>query len=280
MPEYVDPRRRPVLAEELDRQLPELLERLAVRGRRATFFVLGEVARRLPGRILEVHAAGHEIACHGELHLRAGDLSVGEFRRELLAVKSRLEDLTGEEVAGYRAPEWSLRSLSNPRLRIVAECGFRYDSSLTRALGAGDRRNPGGIARLRWPDGVEIAELPPAVWSRASRLPIGGWCGRIAASGLVERALGAAAARGVLPVLVVHPWELESRACPGLLTGLGRFLHEAGREGFAERFDRLLERLPLGVTLAEAAATAASPSAATAAVRSELIGWSAAGAGE
>jgi peptidoglycan/xylan/chitin deacetylase (PgdA/CDA1 family) len=280
MPEYVEPARRPPLAEELDHLLPELLERLARRGRRATFFVLGEVGRRLPERIVEVHRAGHEVACHGEVHLRANDRPAAEFRRDIVTAKARLEDLIGAEVTGYRAPEWSLRSIANPRLRVVAECGFRYDSSLSRALGAGDRRNPVGIARVRWPDGLALTEVPPALWSRRWRLPLGGWCVRIASAARVERAVGAAVARGELPVLVVHPWELPSRACPGLLTGLGRFLHEAGREGYAARFERVLERLPLDSTLSTVTTRAISPAAAKAPAGGELLGWSPARLGE
>ncbi|MGH9360578.1 MAG: polysaccharide deacetylase family protein, partial [Thermoanaerobaculia bacterium] len=67
-PRYVRPERRPALPEELDRLLPELLLRFAEAGCRGTFFVLGEVAERLPGRVREIAAAGHEVASHGYLH--------------------------------------------------------------------------------------------------------------------------------------------------------------------------------------------------------------------
>src|ERR1700688_1523478 len=50
VPSYVQPRLRPELPVELDRLLPELLGVLAEAGCRATFFVLGEVAARLPRR--------------------------------------------------------------------------------------------------------------------------------------------------------------------------------------------------------------------------------------
>src|SRR4029453_6230344 len=71
VPSYVQPEDRPALTEELDWLLPALLERLAEAGCTATFFVLGEVAERLPGRVREIAEAGHEVASHGYLHLRA-----------------------------------------------------------------------------------------------------------------------------------------------------------------------------------------------------------------
>ena len=64
VPEYVDPARRPPLVEELDRLLPALIELLAELESTATFFVLGEVARRHPRRLRELAGAGHEVACH------------------------------------------------------------------------------------------------------------------------------------------------------------------------------------------------------------------------
>src|SRR6185369_6341910 len=106
-----------------DRLLPELLELLAEVGARATFFVLGEVARRLPRRIREVAKAGHEVASHGDLHLRSEWLGDRAWRRDVTTAKSVLEDVVGEAVVGFRAPEWSLREVRNPRLEMLAEAG-------------------------------------------------------------------------------------------------------------------------------------------------------------
>src|SRR5689334_6278460 len=109
VPDYVDPLRRPRLPHELDRLLPATLELLAAHGCRATFFTLGEVATALPARVREVAAAGHEVASHGLLHLRANAVAPARFRSDLERAKKQLEDLLGESVQGYRAPEWSMR---------------------------------------------------------------------------------------------------------------------------------------------------------------------------
>ncbi|HSM12868.1 MAG TPA: polysaccharide deacetylase family protein [Thermoanaerobaculia bacterium] len=257
-PEYVDPVRRPALPEELDRLIPALVHRLDELGARATFFVLGEVARRLPDRVREIARAGHEVACHGDLHLRADDRPPRRFEADVRRAKALLEEIVGAPVLGFRAPEWSLRHPGNPRFRIVAECGFRYDSSLMPAVGAGSATNPAGPTLARWSDGLELLELPPLVWGGPLRLPAGGWCGRCAAPAWVR----AAAERAPFALFVVHPWELVDRPVPGLHTGFARFFHDAGRRGYGDRFERTVRGLPLGRTLGELCALPALAGAA------------------
>lgn len=245
VPEFVDPARRPRLAEELDRLLPELLATLAEHRRGATFFVLGEVAARLPARVREIAAAGHEVACHGYLHLRAGERSPAAYREDLRSARLLLEDLLGVAVAGHRAPEWSLRSPANPRLEQVLAAGFSYDSSLAPCLGAGRRANPRLPYRLAWPAGT-LVELPPLTFAGAFQLPACGWTGRLAGPRPLAAAARALAAAGGLPVLTVHPWEVDAGSTPGELTGLARFLHETRRRDFArDGFPALLRALPL-----------------------------------
>src|ERR1700688_596092 len=124
VPSYVQPRLRPELPVELERLLPELLGVLAEAGCRATFFVLGEVAERLPRRVRELARAGHEVASHGFHHLRACERPAAEFARDIRRSKALLEDLLGERVRGFRAPEWSLRSLRSPLRQLpVFTCG-------------------------------------------------------------------------------------------------------------------------------------------------------------
>ncbi len=249
--EYVDPAQRAQLPEELDRLLPELLDRLDRASRRATFFVLGEVARRVPGRIREISEQGHEVACHDELHLRVGESSVEAFRDRVSACKAYLEDLTGRAVVGYRSPEWSMRRLDNPRLPVLAEVGFLYDSSLSPAAGAGGSRNPVYPSLLSWSGSRTLHEIPPLTWGGALRIPAGGWSGRLAGVSVLVRAAERSLADGRVPLFVVHPWELTDRACPGFYAGLARWFHDAGREGFAEHFDGVLDRLEFRSTLAE-----------------------------
>lgn len=246
IPGYVQPERRPELQNELDRLIPELLDLLAAAGRTATFFVLGEVAARLPRRVCEIAAAGHEVGSHGYLHLRATERPLDEFARDLQRSRDLLEDLLGEPVRGFRAPEWSLRCLASPHLPLVAEAGFLYDSSLAPCAVTGRPGNPRFISVLGWsgPPERELLELPPLTFAGLLRLPAGSWTGRLVRPERLIRASREHQAAGGLPVAVVHPWEITGRPTPGRLTGLARFVHETGREGFNLRFRELLGALP------------------------------------
>jgi polysaccharide deacetylase family protein (PEP-CTERM system associated) len=93
---------------------------------KATFFVLGWIAERLPNLVREIHARGHEIASHGYGHELCTKLSVQELERDLIKGKNLLEDITGAQVYGYRAPSFSV---SDDILKIIEDCGFLYDSS-------------------------------------------------------------------------------------------------------------------------------------------------------
>jgi len=97
---------------------------------KATFFCLGWIAKRYPQLIKEIHARGHEIACHGYSHQLIYLLSDKEFRRDIRKAKTVLEDITGQEVIGYRAPSYSITNKSLWALTVLAEEGFKYDSSI------------------------------------------------------------------------------------------------------------------------------------------------------
>lgn len=105
--------------------------RLAPNGSiKATFFCLGWVAERYPELILEICQQGHEIACHGYEHKLIYTQSRDEFREDIRKAKAILEDITGGEILGYRAPSYSITKKSSWSFEILAEEGFKYDSSI------------------------------------------------------------------------------------------------------------------------------------------------------
>jgi polysaccharide deacetylase family protein (PEP-CTERM system associated) len=92
----------------------------------ATFFVLGWIAERLPHLVREIAARGHEVASHGSSHRLCRPLSDTDLRAELGGSKRLLEDITSTEVAGFRAPNFSV---DDRVLALIQEAGYRYDSS-------------------------------------------------------------------------------------------------------------------------------------------------------
>jgi polysaccharide deacetylase family protein (PEP-CTERM system associated) len=95
-----------------------------------TFFVLGWIAERYPGLVRRIQKEGHEIACHGYAHKLIYTQSREEFRQDIRKSKAILEDITGNEVMGYRAPSYSITNKSRWAFEVLVEEGFKYDSSI------------------------------------------------------------------------------------------------------------------------------------------------------
>jgi len=139
-----------------------MLELLAGRNIEATFFVLGEVAVQFPKIIKDISSAGHELGVHGYHHDQVFRLSRDEFSQQAHRTKQVLQDLTGSEVNGYRAPAFSICPDTKWALEVLAELGFAYDSSIFPIAGSrygwpGFRRD---IHRMALPGGMHIVEAP------------------------------------------------------------------------------------------------------------------------
>ena len=93
---------------------------------KATFFVLGQVAEKMPRLINQIVSRGHEIASHGYNHKVCNTLNDKELFADLDHSKKLLEDISGKEIFGYRAPSFSI---STRVLRLIQDCGYYYDSS-------------------------------------------------------------------------------------------------------------------------------------------------------
>jgi polysaccharide deacetylase family protein (PEP-CTERM system associated) len=215
----------------VDRTL-ELLDEARLKG---TAFVLGWVARRHPHLVRRVLQAGHEIASHGMFHRRLDSLSPAVLRGELRDSRSVLQDVSGTEVAGFRAPEWSVRSPGDPSLAAIAEAGYEWSSSISRTPGLGLRSNPSRPSWISTPNG-DLLEIPPL--SHVSGLPVGGsWLSRLLPLPVVLRAAQQMADLGAPAVFTVHPWEFDVAHPPDAFPLAARLMHHAGL-GRAE--DRLL----------------------------------------
>jgi polysaccharide deacetylase family protein (PEP-CTERM system associated) len=233
----------------------DLLDRASSR---ATFFVLGWVARRHPGLVRRIAGAGHEVGCHGDLHRRSDSLSVEEFRADVRAARTSIEDSSGAPVTAFRAPEWSLRSTSSPHLPTLVEEGFRIDSSLLAVPPIGDPGNPVRPTVLQTPAG-DILEVPPFIGTLFGRPAMlgGGWTSRLSREARVAAAVEAALARGESPVFYLHPWEVDEEHPRMDLPPIARLVHFGGRGRVVPRLTRLLAR-HRSASLAEAFPAGAS----------------------
>jgi polysaccharide deacetylase family protein (PEP-CTERM system associated) len=222
-----------------------ILERLAEFGHRATFFIVGQIARTDPGLIRAIHEAGHEVASHGWEHRRIHVMNPASFREDLSASKDALEQLTGAPVVGFRAPTFSLVRQTAWALDVLAELGFLYDSSIypVRHDRYGVPDAPRGPFLAQGAHG-EILELPPATLRAAGiNLPIGGGgYFRLLPSPLMRRAL-ALSRRDPgcgATVLYFHPWEFDPDQPRLPMKRLNRFRTYVGIRHSRDRLSKLL----------------------------------------
>ena len=117
----------PLRVEQTTHALLELFERRNVS---ATFFVLGWVAERYPNLVHRIAEQGHEVASHGYSHQLVYSQTPEVFKEETHKSKQILEDLVQVPVEGYRAASYSITARSLWALDILAELGFKWDSSI------------------------------------------------------------------------------------------------------------------------------------------------------
>ena len=114
----------------VERNVDRILAMLDERGTKATFFTLGWIAERYPELVKRIAATGHEVASHGYGHERATEQTEATFFSDINLAKLILEDLTGQEVRGYRAPSFSIGHANLWAFECLERAGYRYSSSI------------------------------------------------------------------------------------------------------------------------------------------------------
>jgi polysaccharide deacetylase family protein (PEP-CTERM system associated) len=247
----------------------QVLDFLAERGVRGTFFVVGEVGERHPDLVRAIAAAGHEIALHSWRHVALTEVAPADFQAGVRRGKAVLEDITGQAVLGFRAPTASLVPSTYWAVDALGEEGFRYSSSVISA------HNPlfgwPGAPRdvFRWPNG--LLELPIPVASIGSiGLPhLGGVYFRVVPFPLVRLARHLLE-RTQVPNLYCHPYDFDADEPRWAVDDVPRwatFLLWLNRRRMVAKLDRLFATGPVGPPLAErlaglGAAPAFSPAVA------------------
>lgn len=213
---------------------------------KATFFVLGWVAKRFPELVREVHDRGHELACHSYWHRKIYSLSPTEFRADTRLAREVIQQAASVAVSGYRAPTWSVTSDSLWALDILAEEGFTYDSSIFPIHH--DLYGVPGASRYPWTYasacGKTLLELPPAtVPVLGANMPAaGGGYFRILPLSFTEWAFRHFEGADKSLVFYLHPWEIDPDQ-PRIRGSLkSRLRHYTNLASTQERLERLLQR--------------------------------------
>ncbi|WP_281280696.1 polysaccharide deacetylase family protein [Natronomonas salsuginis] len=206
----------------------EILDELGVR---ATFFVVADVVDNYPGLVETIADHGHEIGCHGLHHecvinpdTKEPRFTPEEYREILRTAKAKLEDASGQEVVGFRAPG---AYIGGWVIDVLDDVGFEYDSSVARnslynktdqdldAVGTTpytpkeNALDPGGDR--------DIIELPWPYWDTPfGKIPAGGGpLIRLFGRRIVQRGIEQSLARGD-SVFYFHPIDIARADFPNV----------------------------------------------------------------
>jgi len=222
---------------------------------RATLFVLGEVAASHPALLRQLAADQHEIACHGDRHDNVSSLTPKEFRADIRRAKAQIEDVIGQPVIGYRAPNFSIGSAQAWAYEILVEEGFHYDSSLHPIHH--DRYGRPDAPRFPyevWSDGrSSLTEFPIGTARMFGvNLPIGGGgYFRMLPYSVVSSGIRRVNAREHQPVMFyIHPWELDPGQPRPPMPWPDRFRHYVGLEKQEAKLDKLFAEFRFGTARA------------------------------
>jgi polysaccharide deacetylase family protein (PEP-CTERM system associated) len=228
-----------------ERNTERLLEIFDQHSVSATFFVLGWVTQRSPALVRRIHAAGHEIACHGLTHELVYRQTPDVFRAETRDSKAMLEDAIGVPVNGYRAASYSITAQSLWALDVLCELGFTYDSSIFPI--AHDRYGIPGAStrpgRIKSPKGHEIVEFPLTTRKvMGMRVPVaGGGYFRLMPYWFTRWALRGVNSGDELPfVFYLHPWEIDPQQPRIRASWFSRFRHYNNLDVCERRLQALL----------------------------------------
>ena len=231
-----------------------ILQVFSNNGVKGTFFVLGQIAEHYPDVVRRIHKEGHELAVHGYNHLLFSNMTPEIAFQELDSAKKLIEDISGVEVFGHRAPAFSINSETSWAFDVLVKCGFAYDSSVMPCKGPhyGWPEFPSTLTEVKTQSGNSILEFPMSVASFAGRnIPaLGGSYFRLLPY-RVSRSQFRKIQKNYHPIIYIHPYELDDSRYPdfyfdqlkksGLKKNLSLRSNWLFRSKVEEKFNKLMK---------------------------------------
>ena len=238
------------LAHRVEGNVSRILDLFAEAEVKATFFTLGWVARRNGALMRRIADAGHEIASHGYDHARVFTFDRRSFAQDIRKAREIIEDASGVQVTGYRAPSFSIDQRTPWAYMELAEQGYAYSSSVA----------PVAHDHYGWREAPRFA-FKPLAWSDLIEIPVttailGGK--RVAAGGggffrVLPYAFSRWAIRQVNrreqrpAVFYFHPWEIDpDQPRVGNAPIKSRLRHYTNLSGMAGKLGELVHEFEWG----------------------------------
>jgi polysaccharide deacetylase family protein (PEP-CTERM system associated) len=229
----------------------KVLEILAAHEARATFFTVGLVAEAHPEMVRKIAQAEHEVACHSYRHELVYRQSPSEFREDIRRAKAVLEDLSGQSVIGYRAPNYSIQAGQQWAYDILLEEGFVYDSSVYPIVHDryGQHDAPRFTYEIRRVEARMLLEFPIGTVQIAGvNLPIGGGgYFRLLPEPVFRLGIRHVNKKDKQPVMFYfHPWELDPDQPRPPMPWHHQFRHYVGLSRQARKLSQLFRHTRFG----------------------------------
>ena len=222
------------------RRILDLLDR---HDTRATFFVLGWVAERLPELIREIEDRGHEIAVHGYNHLLLTEITPSEFDEDLSRALEAIERCgVKQKVLGFRAPSFTVVEKTRQwAMRILEKYNLKYDSSIFPVGFHPDYGMPNSpLSPYKITD--RLIEFPMScIEMFGRRLPFsGGGYFRLFPYAYTKYCIKQCNRLGRPTVFYLHPWEIDFEQPKMDLPASKKFRHYHNLDKTEHRLDKLL----------------------------------------
>jgi polysaccharide deacetylase family protein (PEP-CTERM system associated) len=235
------------LPSHVEKNFTKLLDLFSEKNIQTTCFFLGWVAERFPHLVKESASRGHEVASHGYGHRLVYELNRSEFYEDVRRARLLLEDISGVEIVGYRAPGFSTTEETPWFFDALSEAGYHYDSSVFPA-----RRAHGGIPSAeRKPHHVGkhdvLLEVPISVVDLLGRPTclFGGGYLRFFPYSLIRKKALEVLNEGRPVIFYVHPREIDPTHPRLPMTPIRRFKTYVNLETTETKLRRILEDFPV-----------------------------------
>ena len=132
---------------------------------KATFFIVGYIARKHPEIVKRIHDLGYEVAAHSDMHKVAYKQSRKEYKQDLFNCINSIENIVGEKVISYRAPGFSIKKQNVWAFEVLNELGIKYDASIfpaPREDGGFDDFSESTPSIIKY-NGMKIKEFPMSI---------------------------------------------------------------------------------------------------------------------
>lgn len=232
----------------VERNVDRILHMLDDHDTKATFFTLGWVAERYPQLVRRIVADGHELASHGYGHERASDLDEAAFFSDVDSARRLLEDISGRQIKGYRAPSFSIGKGNLWAFDCLQRAGYLYSSSIypIRHDHYGMPEAPRFAHRVR--DGLLEIPVTTACFFQRNWPASGGGYFRLMPYAMSRWLLERVNDRdGQAAIFYFHPWEIDADQprIPGINLKT-RFRHYLNLHRTEARIRRLLQDFKWG----------------------------------